>query len=453
MNKKVIAFVCGITLTIQARICEFSHPLLQAGVRYMFHLDEDPECQRHWFTQLIPYFCTSDSGFNDEGKKVDLSELIFGKQFSISDFYLASKLAAQGKVNNPQSPNEQYIALLSGTRAGVEAEQREFSFKFTTIYYDRVPGTEKLIGAFGLLLPIVHQFHVLTGTFLGGSLLDRNAANTDSLTDFFSDFQSMEDFVVRGILLPKNLRFRQIQRTTGVGDINIVGLIDLNEYTEHASGVQVGLNVVAPTGRQPKDDVVWSPELGQGAGWLFDPFFNFIFEVDHKFINPLLFFGFRVGPRFSITRRVPELKDQANQVKFTPTFAGATVSDFAEFDSSVLQLADQAIPLRVRPGMGVIMRVANFFEDVFIDNFRIGINYIYTSKSEDAVHVEYPRGRTFNTALLEKGTREVQHFLIWNVAYSTNDDEFEAYLGSQHVIAGRNVPQQNKLFASLRWQF
>lgn len=463
MKSKV--FVCFLICSafVKAEICEFSNPILQAGVRYIFRLPKnETEKQRRFFTQLIAYFCTADNGFDNNGKKVNLSDLVFGKPLVVRDIYLAAKLSEQGKVTVPglTTTNQQYLALLAKTRIPVEAEEREFAFKFTTLYYNRVPGTEKLIYVVGGVVPLVHQFHVLSGAFVGGSLLDQSTIvgpdfpAVSSLSQFFNDFQGMEDFVLRGIIAPKGLRFHQLQREVGIGDINAMGMLDFHEYIDGTSGVQVGLNVVLPTGKRAKQQDIWNPDLTEGARWQFDPFVNLIFDWGYRYINPLFFFSFGGAIRYSTYQRVPQLKNQRSQVLFPPSFASATVSSFSEYDSSVALLADQAVEISIRPGNYVVMRLANFFEDVFMKNFRVGANYIFTSRLEDKVRVsnESQQG-LFNTALLEQNTRQIQHILLWNIAYASDCDDFEAYVGSQYVIAGKNVPQKGQVFFSLRWQF
>ena len=59
---------------------------------------------------------------------------------------------------------------------------------------------------------------------------------------------------------------------------------------------------------------------------------------------------------------------------------------------------------------------------------------------------------TFDTVLLENASRTTKHLISWRIGYS-HHEYLEAYIGTQHVIAGKNVSQDHKIFASISAYF
>jgi len=123
------------------------------------------------------------------------------------------------------------------------------------------------------------------------------------------------------------------------------------------------------------------------------------------------------------------------------------VEPFSESDTTVLHFADQAVSTRARLGSRVLIGIGNYFYNVFNLGFRLGILYQYIHKSKDSVSVKKTEDM-FDTNLLEARTDRRSHTIGWYLSYKFNN-MVELNIGSEHAIAGKNVPKHHELFASV----
>lgn len=489
--------------TIIARSCNLSNILLQPGGYYVFPCKEElvecaqpcnatwykqvtnahgvgtydnyysflfGDCKKHFLFQAFFYGCLADKGFNDAKQKVPLSTLIFGNPFTIEDANLASRLAAQGLLTLPTRPgmprpygsipDEQYIALLAPTNVNVSSEQQELGLNLTGMYYARIPGTRKLLGVLGLMIPIISQRHRMDISYDNGSLISPavpppSVPGQTTLTQFFSYFESVDDFFTRGVLAPKGLTCNVRQRRTSIGDVVALTAFDFSGCSTWCDACLLGMQWVFPTGNKQHGTRVWPLELGNGGSYQFEPFLN-IYATMFTWINPIFYIGGRFSTSYTGIRRVPQLKSGSSgqalldtSVLIPPGFENYIVTpgeSFSEFDTTVLQLADARVQARIHPGAQMLVRMGNFFEEFLIDCLDLGIFYdVYMQKKERIGVLDVG---IFNTELLERHSVRTEHLISWRLGY-THNDVLQAYVGSQHVVAGKNVAQDNKIYASL----
>lgn len=125
------------------------------------------------------------------------------------------------------------------------------------------------------------------------------------------------------------------------------------------------------------------------------------------------------------------------------------VDAFTEFETSVLYFADQAVTTRTRLGHKVIVGFGNYVHNLFCCPFRLGVLYEFMYKGKDDVEVKCDGVEgTFNTCLLEERTKQHAHTIVWDLSYKF-DDCLEVNFGSSHVVAGKNVPRNYEIFASM----
>jgi len=91
--------------------------------------------------------------------------------------------------------------------------------------------------------------------------------------------------------------------------------------------------------------------------------------------------------------------------------------------------------------------VGNYFYNVFNLGFRLGVLYQYMHKQKDSVSVKNTENE-FDTNLLEARTDRRAHTIGWDLSYKFKN-MIELNFGSEHAIAGKNVPRHHKVFASV----
>jgi len=455
----------------------------------------DEDCtDKQFAVPMSVHYSFANRSFDDENNKASLANLIFNQDFAIRDIYLFSKLSSEGKISNSMAngslgpergsvtldtqpfgafQDDFFTTLLAPTQVVIDAEQREFIADASFIYRFAPDRWQRAYGLVGVTIPFKNRLHIIDCKFVGGAL--RSSAQDSGLDvmlrNFFQEFTGMKDFFESGILAPKGLTFENRQRRTGVGDISLFSLVDFAAVSNHLDGMQMGINLVLPAGGKPNPDTVWDLVLGNGGAFQVEFFSNVLFRTDYPAFNPNVRLVGQFSVPFSSRRRVPKCKQQeAERVPLTPALArsieliipqafqtGFFIDDFAEFDTTVLELADQAVRTRTRFGPRVIVGVGNYFYNVFKLGFRLGLLYEFMYKGKDRVCIKTD-DRTgcvpgiFNINLLESRTKQQAHVLAWELAYKF-DNLVELNMGSQHSIAGRNIPRNHEIFVSLTVAF
>jgi len=455
----------------------------------------DEDCtNKQFFVPISAHYSFANRSFDNENNKVSLANLIFNQDFTIKDIYLFSKLSGEGKISNSMAngslgsergsvtletqpfgafQDDFFTTLLAPTQVVIDAEQREFVADASFIYRFAPDRWERAYGVVGVTIPFKNRLHIMDCKFVGGAL--RSSAQDSGLDvmlqNFFQEFTGIKDFFESGILEPKGLIFESRQRRTGVGDISLFSLVDFAAVSKHLDGMQVGINLVLPAGGKPNPDTVWDLVLGNGGAFQVELFSNVLFRTDYPAFNPNVRLIGQFSAPFTSKRRVPKCKQQeAGRVSLTPALArsielvvpqafrtGFFIDDFAEFDTTVLELADQSVRTRTRFGSRVTVGVGNYFYNVFKLGFRLGLLYEFMYKSKDKVSIKTDDCTgcipgTFNTNLLESRTKQQAHVIAWELAYKF-DNLVELNMGSQHPIAGRNIPRNHEIFVSLTAMF
>jgi len=443
-----------------------------------------------WALRFDFYYDFANKGFNDSGVHTSLASTIFNNCITLRDVSLFIKLSDGNMVHRcpvessenpldrcqrPQvEPNtivrrfgryrsDLYTTLLAPTSLCFDAEQHETEAGLTYLYrFGSEDCNRNYQGYLGFRLPIQSRLHVLDLQLLGGSLFagivgTGGALLENTLTEFYKDYISMEDFFARGILEPKDLCYKARRRKTGFGDFSAFGIISYTPCQEFIDLLQVGLNLVLPTGGKLKSDYIWEPYLGNGGACQIDFFANILFHTKSPYWNPLFRASAQVSRPFTACLRVPQCKINQNQAQVNTiddllvvgpsTYDNFWVMPYEQLDTTVPWFADEAVPTRITWGTKWIVGMGNFFYDDRIPHFRFGMFYDYIGKKEDTYE---PRCCTkkFAPQVLTYYTREDKHRISWDFAY-LHEDWIEVSIGSKHVVAGRNVAQTHELYAAL----
>jgi len=454
-------------------------------------LVSDDDCTDKQFAVPISvHYSFANRSFNNCNDKSSLANLIFNQDFTIQDIYLFSRLSNNGKISNSMAngslgpkrgmvtlanegfgafQDDFFTTLLAPTQVVIDAEQREFVADASFIYRFDSDRWQRAYGVVGFTIPFKSRLHVMDCSFVGGAL--RSSAEDPGLDvmlrDFFQQVTGMKDFFLSGILAPKGITFEGRQRKTGVGDISLFSFIDFAAVSHCLDGMQMGINFVLPAGGKPNPNTVWDLVLGNGGAFQVELFANTLFRTDWAPFNPNIRLVGQFSVPFTSRRRVPKCKQQTGgRMSLTPVLArsielivpeafqtGFFIDDFELFDTTVLELADQAVRTRTRYGPRLIFGLGNYFYNVFKLGFRLGLLYEFMYKSKDSVCLKPDKCAacdpgTFNTKLLESRTKQQAHSLAWELAYKF-DNLVELTMGSQHLIAGRNIPRNHEFFASL----
>jgi hypothetical protein len=459
--------------------------------RYNNEVDQhkiDDACEKHWVVPFSLYKGVAYNSFSNDCQLQPLSCNIFGKEFSIQDIFLASKLANDNKIRNaniaplsPVRPNgstqpfgnyrtDQYLATLAPTKVNINAEQQLVAANVGMAYNFFWDAQESVVGSIGINVPIKSQLHIMDLSFSGGTLLFQNLpAGGDLaqtlLTQFFKDYLDIRDFFDSAVLKSKGLAFYNRQRRTGLGDVSLYCLADWGAYFNYMDALQVGLNVVLPSGNKRKGDTIWEIELGNGGAAQFEGSLTMLFATPSPVFNPAVRLVGQISTPFSALRRIPKLRQQINDADslqprvlisefedlLVPmqTFRGNYYVDpFSAYDSSVLEFADLAVSSRIRYGSQFLISIGNYFYDVMNLGFRLGIFYDFMHKGSDNITTLCDAPYLFNSSLLEQNTNERFHRLGWNLTYKF-DNLVELNVGSQHILAGCNISRLHEFYMSL----
>lgn len=425
--------------------------------------EEDYCCGNHWQFQVLPYIRNASEAFSCDCE-TSLNSLIFGSStINFANIYLASNISQQGLLRLPGNPplpgpfgnssNQQYIGCLAADQLAIQAWEKEIGFDFNGLYYFEIPCTCGLLGALGFLLPIKQQTHNLDIDFSGVPINCGGPITTDpnNITQFFSDYSSIEDFFARAILEPKRLILKEQQQETNIGDLSICALVDVRNYISYAEALQLGINVIFPTAKVADGSIVWPLELGNGGGYHVELFVNSYFEINEHWFNPLIFLDVRFSSDFSRNLPVPQIKNQNSTIFFPPTFQQYIILPFSQIDTTITNFADQTICVTQDTGNSFYWRIANFFNSICNTPFDLGIFYDGFHKAQDNFSICNATNSDFVVSSLQRCTEKTVHKISWSFIYTDcpEDPMVQLYFGTRHVVAGACVPIWNEAFASL----
>jgi len=448
------------------------------GQKYYYELTDEARFRR-WAVPMLSSFNLAFSGYDNNYKLVPLSHTIFCGEFTIEDIYLPARLSndnlmrldfnidAQPEVRPAGSSlafgdykSDQYLSLVAPIKVDIEAEIKDFCVNIGAQRRFFVGETERLMLVFGANMPIKSLLHNMNLKLLGSNLFNTSfppdqSNRTTTLTQFFNDFNSIEDFFYSEVIAPKNLKFIERQRKTGIGDISLFSYVDFANFFSWSEVMQVGGNLVLPSGGKPDGNIVWEAALGNGGAVQVEGFLNCLFKSFSPLFNPLFKFAGNVSASFTANRRLPHLvsndeRQQLDNVEgLSPvvnTFKTYYVDPFELCDSTVPFFANECTPTEVKIGSRFIVGGGNYFYNVFNLGFRLGAFYDYSRKSADTLTPK----KDCACICLDCCTKSPESFhrIGWNMTYKFQN-YLELNIGSQHIIAGRNVPRLHDAFISM----
>lgn len=437
----------------------------------------DEAAQRRWAFPIALSYSLENRAFNCDGCKVPLSESLFGDGTRIRDIFLIARLSDDDKLRLGGTGTrkfghiraQQYLALLAPVKLNMTAGSHGADLNFGGMYRFRPFSGRNLFGIIGFNLPVVAQVRTIDlglhdGVLFGTGYTDDETKRETTLTQFFKDFSSVEDFFIRAVLGSKGITFDLSQRKVGLGDISLFANLEFGPFMrEYENGFcagldagQIGVNVSFPTASKLTGNNLWEIQLGNGS-YQFTFFGNAIFRTKSNFFNPALHAGVEINTCFCAADaglRIPRVvKHEGGDTKigdipdiYTPVFKEYRADAFEEVDSTVAMFADKIAEGTFRRGHRIFVGLGNYFYNVFKTNFRLGAFYNYSHKGEDKLCCE----ESCDTSCFEG--KSIAHRVSWSLAYKF-ENFVEVGFGSQHIVAGKNVPEQHEIFLSLSAAF
>lgn len=447
-----------------------------------------------WAFPFDLHWSFANRSFDHNSQNAPLSTLIFQKPFTIQDIQLFSSLSAENKVRiqnipplPPQRPDmlavmppfgdfasEQYPNLLAPTQVRINAEEREVGGSLTfmrRLYCDAYQCLKPIVG---ITVPIINRLHIMDLSLIGGTLLNNvfvpadQTNREDSAMGFFRNFTDVYDYFERGILEPKGLTFQSRQRRTGFGDITLFGFVEWDTCWPFVD-LQAGINLICPSGGRIDVNKIWDPVLGNGGAYQLAFSIQGSFCSCYDWFNPVFRAIAQISMPFKHRIRLPVLKQnqttsrqQANNIAgllTPPPFGSYFVDNFSQFDSTVPYFGDDSIAVRTRFGPQIFALIGNYFNQPFCLDVRVGIFYEYMRKAQDSVRTICSpcAGVSGVVPIIDQDvaigyTQEQAHRISWQISHQFTD-QLELTFGSYHVVAGKNVAREQRIFLAGLFHF
>jgi hypothetical protein len=426
----------------------------------------DEGLPRNILISLALHADVTSRAFNGNGRSTPLADSSTGGAFQIKDVFLIARLSNQGllHIGTPPLPptpefgsltSQQYLNFISNTFVRFGLSRRSLDADITSMYQCCLPYFEQAILRTGFTVPIKYKHQSIALSFDGGKLYQTGFIpivdpRESTMTLFFKDFIGIEDFFIRAVLRPKGLIFNKTQTKIGFGDLCLFAILDVADCQEYLDGLQFGINLVLPTARKAKGNQLFELELGNGGGVLVDLFTNALITSDSDYFNPTIQLGGEFGAgRFRSMQRIPQIKTQSVEALLTsnptlqvPIYREYRTYPFSELDSLVPMFADNASSVLMQQGAKLFVGFGNYFYNLFNTSSRLGIFYDYLRKGANKI---FDVPATFDTQSVTALTKSSAHRIGWHLNFNTSSG-FNCEFGSQHIIAGSNVPQLNELF-------
>lgn len=465
---------------------------------------EDGACkpeEKHWSLPLTFDCNISYQYFDNCHKKSTMSQGLFGENVTFKDLSLFIKLCADNHVRlqnisalppsrgegdlgvNPpfgDYSSDLYTTLIAPvTVSFTGAQEKEETVNASLIYRFMLDDlfcrwwAKDIAVSFGMTVPFKNKQHQVALNFLyNGTLFQQIFSPTQTVREttiyqFFVDFTDVNDYFMTQILGPKNLVFEPNQRKIGLGDITLFASVELLNRWCYLKNWQSGITIVTPSGGRPCGNKIWEVVLGNGGATQFDFYSNMFFETDWgdvccvSFLNPAIRFAAEGSASFCSWYRIPQTisatpghQNMRVQVQDIPgldapaRFNQFYVDPFTADETTSPWFAGQKTMTRVKYGPQVLIGFSDFIYHIMYDNCRVGLFYDYSHKGKDRLHpLSSPNGslNKFNTESIEKYTRRTMHRLGWNLTYKF-ENYVELTLGSQHIVAGKNVPRSHDVY-------
>lgn len=457
-------------------------------------IDDEPACYERcyatdnctpsWAFNVTTRYSFTDGSYDACSQHAQLSGLIFGDAVQLRDIYLFAKLCDDNKVRVDNVParaplrgnvpvgtqgvvfggfrNDLYTTLMAKSLLQFSMQSYEVGADFTFMHRFVWCDEQRIVPVLGFTFPIKSKLHEMDLDILGDSLFRQtsyspdNTHRQDSAKQFFRSYADVYDFVISEVFGAKGLFFDKSARKTGVGDITLFGHLDFAPCENMYNTFQLGLAIVVPSGGTANDAILWPPVLGNGGATQVDLYMHFIADTGCNVFNPSLRFAVEFSGPFKQYRRAIQRKTNGSSTRqrvasvrglLAPgNFESFVVDPFDTDDSIVSLFGDASVRVKTRYGTKVLLGLGNYFYEAFYRKLRLGIFYEYMHKRSDVISCD---NGSVDTAAFSSNTNAFAHTLSWTLVYKNNDGMLEVGIGSQHIVAGANMPREHEGFLTV----
>lgn len=427
-----------------------------------------------WQGNIALYGVNATFQFDQCGIKTPIEDYIFNENLDLRDIYLASRLAEKGLLSTTNSfgktSAQQYIAQLAPMHVHFTPDYRERGCLFRAVYRWQPCGWEKTAILIGTTFSFKQLDHFMQLDFDRGRLAansvetltvnpDGTVTFEDNITQFFTDYSGLFNFFHDAVLLPKQLEYDIYQQRTGFGDLGLFMEAEVRDpgffWTDK---VEIGAALTLPTGNKQTGFILWEIELGNGGAIQLDLYSSLTFKK-LSFLGTMTFAGAcRFSAPFTKPIRMPQIKTSKSNLILPPRFSSYFINTpsgtFYEVDSTSQSFADEVVCSKIFYGLTGIFTVSNDWD---IEAIGGGASFIYQAslKALDSIHPMGQLGKYFVPAIAELQTDTVSHTITGLVkwAFSKNKKDYEVMLGTEAVVAGKNVLNTHKVFLGLTLSF
>jgi len=456
---------------------------IQHSSRSYYNTIVEDAKEPRWLLPITLSVSLEYDAFDSKGCKVSLSDSLFGEGTTLKDIFLLARLSYEDKLRIhptgfggiPQFGHvkeEQYLALLAPLRLALSTDLKSTDFSLSSMYRFKMLEGKNYFAVIGFDLPFGFQRRSIDLLFQDGSLYHTGyAANVTvretTITQFFKDFSSVEDFFLRAVLAPKGITFCGNQQKAGIGDISLFGILEAGPFFTKfrnsciaLDSAQLGLNIAFPSGTKSTGITLWEIEFGNGGGLQFSFFASANFRTSSDYVNPFFNIGAECNTTFCSVRsggiRIPKIITQEEEGKLRenpdillPVFKEYRTLPFEEVDSTITMFADSSTDdATIQRGRRIFFGFGNYIYRIFKRNFRLGLFYTYSRKKVDTIIAP----STFDTSSFASAPDCISHRINWSLTYKF-ESNIDLAFGSQHIVSGKNVPQQHEVFFSVAIMF
>lgn len=414
------------------------------------------------FGQLTVGIKTIDSMRDHSGCSKNLGRCLFGTHLHLKDIYLASALAEKNLLTLPGNPafsgiaHEQYIATLADTNLKFFAQEKQTKVSYDMALNYQFPYLEgNLYGTAGAHICLAKIKHCLQLNTTDGKIGVGNTSGESNVSQFFNsnniDFLA---FFSRTVLKPKGLRFEPFQQQRGISSWALFGELNYTATKPYHPSVTWGINLIFPSTTDHNTQLIWPIIYGKDSKIITELFAEIIGKSENPdlMFNPFAYCSCAFYSPATKEYRIPMLKNNLDPVFLPESFKLYTIKPFEEWDSSIIQFADQYKTISIGPSVRFTGTIGNNFKYIFDSPFSLYAAYRFLYKSKPSIAVINGQGKTFMRNIFEQTMTHKQHSLFFNISFYQGD-RLQANIGSQIICGGTNTKEYTKLFFSLFCMF
>ncbi|MGA9530500.1 MAG: hypothetical protein WBQ73_01280 [Candidatus Babeliales bacterium] len=428
----------------------------------------------------VPYIKFVCKGYDDKKRQCGLLSSLVGDDLRLADIFLLSKLALDKKVSidsdgplgaeRPPGATDTFgsysddlaVTLLAPMKLKLCGDEREKGIRLRTMKRYTISEKRGVDCVLGIEMPVVARERHLSYSlqdgklyihgFAGSAVTDRSTP----LTQFFSEFASIDDFFNRAVLQPKGLTFDPLQCEVGLGNSIGTVMFEFSDSMPCIDTIQLGFQLLFPASRKRRHIRLWEVGLGEDT-YRVGGFVSCLFASCSRFFNPTITLAAHVActrTRYERFSRIRSSKETAVRITSSSLLDLVVpieqlnnyyVQPFYERDSSTDLFADQRVCVDIQDGSRVLFRCDN---EAILSYSRLNMFYEFSYEAPYRIKGICEEGQSCKQSSLVSTAKESYvHRVGWGYSFALHG-ETTFKLGTTHVISGKNSGQEHEFFCA-----